>query len=35
MDTKAKLLLAGLALVVLAFMVVYGLLAILAGPSCC
>jgi len=35
MDTKAKLLLAGLALIVLAFMVIYGLLAILGGPSCC
>jgi len=35
MDTKAKLLLAGLALVVLGLMVMYGLLAILSGPTCC
>jgi len=35
MDTKAKLVLAAMALFVLALIVIYGLLAILGGPSCC
>jgi len=35
MDTKAKLLVAGMAFIILAFMVIYGLMAILTPPSCC